>query len=269
MSTEKYTNLINNLRSFDKVAVSFSGGVDSTFLLYAAKEALGENVIAITADSSVLPHSEFDEAKSLCESLGVRHITFEFNPLSVDEFRSNVKERCYYCKKSLMSVMREIAHENGFDVLVEGSNTDDELDYRPGSKALQEMRIISPLNEAGLSKQEIRDLSKKFNLPTWDKPSYACLATRIPYGEEITLSKLNMVEKGEAILHEHGFLQSRVRAHGSVARLEIMPCDFDKVLSEDVRSAVVQGIKDSGFDYVSLDLEGFKSGSMNIGVTTN
>ena len=130
------------------------------------------------------------------------------------------------------------------------------------------MKIISPLNEAGLSKQEIRDLSKKYNIPTWDKPSYACLATRIPYGEEITLLKLNMVEKGEAILHEHGFLQCRVRAHGSVARLEIMPCDFDKILSEDVRRAVVQGIKDSGFDYVSLDLEGFRTGSMNIGVTT-
>lgn len=269
MLTHKYDILINNLKSLNKVAIAFSGGVDSSFLLYAASKALGENVIAITANSNVLPHGEFDEAKDLCKSIGVRHIVMEFDPLKVDEFRRNVKDRCYYCKKNLMSRMINVAKENGFDVLAEGSNTDDGSDYRPGARALQELEIVSPLKDADLSKQDIRDLSNKYNLPTWDKPSYACLATRIPYNEEITSDKLSMVEKSEALLHEYGFLQSRVRVHGNVARLEIMPEQFDKLMSDDIRMAILEGIKNNGFDYVSLDLSGYRTGSMNIGVTTS
>ena len=267
--TDKYNTLINNLKSLNKVAIAFSGGVDSSFLLYAASQALGENVLAITANSSVLPHSEFDDAKKLCDKLGVRHIVLDFDPLSVDEFRNNVSDRCYYCKKNLMSLMIDVAKEQGYDILAEGSNIDDGLDYRPGAKALKELGIISPLKEAGLSKQDIRDLSNKYNLPTWDKPSYACLATRIPYGEEITSLKLSMVEKSEALLHEYGFLQSRVRVHGNVARLEIMPEQFHSIMSEEVREAIIEGLRSFGFDYVSLDLAGYKSGSMNIGIKTS
>lgn len=260
---EKYEELKKYLASLESVAVAFSSGVDSTFLLFAAKEALGENVIAITASSCSFPERELNEAKEYCEKMGIRHFIVKSEELEIEGFSHNPKNRCYLCKRELFEKIGALAKSQGIKEVAEGSNLDDNGDYRPGLQAVAELSVKSPLRAVGLTKQEIRDLSEYFKIPTWDKQSFACLASRFPYGELISEKKLNMVDKAEQLLIDLGFKQLRVRIHGDVARIEILPEEFSKIMEEKTRVAIYDKFKEYGFSYVSLDLRGYRTGSMN------
>ncbi|MCR4807187.1 MAG: ATP-dependent sacrificial sulfur transferase LarE [Lachnospiraceae bacterium] len=260
---EKYEKLKDYLRSLESVAVAYSSGVDSTFLLYAAREALGDRVMAVTASSCSFPVRELNEAKSFCRDLNIRQEIVYSEELKIEGFSHNPKNRCYLCKRELFNKIIELAHKEGFKEVAEGSNLDDNGDYRPGLKAIEELDVKSPLRHIGFSKEEIRILSRYLDLPTWDKPSYACLASRFPYGEEITEEKLSMVDKGEQYLMDLGFKQVRVRIHGDVARIEVMPDDFTRYMEEELRTDIYARFKEIGFSYTALDLKGYRTGSMN------
>lgn len=260
---KKYEELKDYIKELKRVCVAFSSGVDSTFLLKTAKDVLGDNVIAITALSPLFPKRESDEAISFCEKNGIKHIIFNTDELSIEEFTNNPKNRCYICKKDLFKRIKELAHTKGFDIILEGSNLDDENDYRPGFIAIKELDIKSPLKKIGFSKKEIRELSRKLNLPTSEKPSFACLASRFVYGEKITKEKLTMVDKAEQLLLDLGFNQVRVRIHDLMARIEILPEQFEKLFIEENRKKITENLKELGFTYVSLDLNGYRTGSMN------
>ena len=260
---KKYEELLDYLKSLESVAVAFSSGVDSTFLLYAAKEALGDKVMAITASSCSFPKRELDEATAYCREQGIRHEIVISEELKIEGFSHNPKNRCYLCKRELFEKIREIADREGFKEVAEGSNLDDNGDYRPGLTAIAELGIKSPLRHIGFTKDEIRALSEQFGLPTWNKQSFACLASRFPYGEEITEQKLDMVDKAEQYLLDLGFNQLRVRIHGNIARIELVPDEFAKIMEENVRAGVYKRFKEIGFDYVALDLMGYRTGSMN------
>ena len=247
----KYEKLKELLSSTGNVAVAFSAGVDSTFLLKTAHDVLGENALAVTVKHIAFPHREMSETVDFCNAENIEQIKISFDVMSVEGFSVNPPDRCYICKKALFSKIIETAKERDFLNVAEGSNLDDDKDYRPGMRAIRELGVISPLKEAGLTKQDIRNLSHELGLLTWDKPSYACLATRIPYGEEITREKLSMIERSEQLLYDLGFRQSRVRHHGDTARIEIEDSDLSKKF------------KEFGFSYVALDLEGYRSGSLN------
>ena len=262
---KKYGDLCNFLKSEGKLAVAFSAGVDSTLLLKAAIDALGSgNVLAVTAVSHSFPERENREAEKFCSDNGVRRVIVEVDQLSIPGFRENPADRCYICKKELFGRMIEAARENGFEKVAEGSNLDDLSDYRPGLKAIAELGVLSPLREAELSKSEIREISERLGLPTWNKPSMACLATRFVYGETISDEKLLRVERSEELLRELGFKQYRVRIHGNdgrLARIEVLPSEFGKLL--DNRAQITGKLREYGFEYVSMDLEGYRTGSMN------
>lgn len=257
--------LTNYICNYKKIAVAFSGGVDSTLLLKICIDTLGkDNVLAITANATASPSREISEAGDFCNNNGIKNIAFSFNQLDVDGFCNNPVDRCYICKKALFIKMKEIAKEKGFEHIAEGSNLDDNNDYRPGHRAIEELGILSPLREAELTKIEIRMLSKELNLKTFSKPSMACLATRFVYGDTITKEKLKMVDMAENILADLGFKQSRVRIHQNIARIEILPDDIEKILT--VRDRVNDELSKLGFDYITLDLSGYKQGSMNINI---
>lgn len=261
--SDKQEKLEKLLESYKRVAVAFSSGVDSTYLLKMAQKVLGENVIAVTASSCSFPKRELEEAKTFCRENGIRHIVVESEELDIDGFRQNPKNRCYLCKHELFEKIRSIAKENGIETVVEASNTDDDGDYRPGLVAVKELGIESPLRHVGLSKKEIREYSKELGLPTWNKQSFACLSSRFVYGETISEEKLTMVDQAEQLLLDMGFHQLRVRIHDKLARIEVHPSEFEKIMQEENRTKIFHELKQYGFTYVTLDLQGYRTGSMN------
>ena len=261
--SDKQEELEKLLKSYKRVAVAFSSGVDSTYLLKMAQKVLGENVIAVTASSCSFPKRELEEAKTFCRENGIRHIVVESEELDIDGFRQNPKNRCYLCKHELFEKILSIAKENGIETVVEASNTDDDGDYRPGLVAVKELGIESPLRHVGLSKKEIREYSKELGLPTWNKQSFACLSSRFVYGETISEEKLAMVDQAEQLLLDMGFHQLRVRIHDKLARIEVHPSEFEKIMQEENRTKIFHKLKQYGFTYVTLDLQGYRTGSMN------
>lgn len=259
----KFKKLKDDLRNMKSVAVAFSSGVDSTFLVKVAHDVLGDNMIAVTASSSMFPGRERKEAEAFCAKEGIRHVVCDFQELKIKGFAENPPNRCYLCKRQLFTEIQKIASEHNMNYTVEGSNMDDRGDYRPGLIAIQELNVKSPLYEAGFYKEEIRRLSREMGLPTWEKPSFACLASRFVYGEDITEEKLKMVELAEELLFEQGFYQARVRIHDKMARIEVMPEQFEMLVRRDIREEIVSKFKDYGFTYVSMDLTGYRTGSMN------
>ena len=257
----KLTRLRTLLRETGGIAVAFSSGVDSTFLLKVAHEELGEKAIAVTARSHSFPKREQDEAAAFCAREGIRQVVVESEELAIPGFRQNPTNRCYLCKKELFTKILEIAQAEGLSAVAEGSNMDDLGDYRPGLQAVRELGIRSPLREVGLTKDEIRALSRRMGLPTWNKPSFACLASRFPYGEEITVERLQRVERAEQFLMDLGFGQVRVRSHGDLARIELCAADISKAVEQ--REKIHAALKEFGFAYVALDLQGYRTGSMN------
>ena len=261
MVDERFKRLQTIIGQMGSVLVAFSAGVDSTFLLRVAHDILGDRVLAVTALSPTYSLSEARDAQRLVEQMGVGHELIQSNEFQDKSFVRNDPRRCYYCKRSLFTSLVQLARERGLKQVVEGSNRDDLDDYRPGFQAIRELGVRSPLQEAGLTKQEIRHLSRQMGLDTWSKPAMACLASRIPYGMPLQEEDLRMVEKAEEVLGQVGCVQSRVRHHGQLARIEVEEGDMGRVLAHRVR--ISTALRDLGYVYVALDLEGYRTGSMN------
>lgn len=275
---EQLQALKEYLKDREKIAIAFSGGVDSAFLLKVAHDVLGDHVIAITAKVRSFPMRELELAKAFCEEEGIRHIILDIDELAINGFVENPPNRCYLCKKELFRNICEEAKKQGMSYVAEASNLDDNGDYRPGLRAVEELQVLSPLREIGIDKKTIRALSRELQILMWDKPSFACLATRFVYGERITADKLSMVDKAEQFLFDSGFRQVRVRVHESgsdargeqlIARIEIAQEEFSKMMSEEMCERVHQRLKEIGFAYVSLDLGGYRMGSMNGSLVKN
>ncbi len=261
---ERYEKLKGYFKELGRVVIAFSSGVDSTFLLYTAHEVLKDDCLAVTAGSCFVPKRELDEAAGFCKKNGIRQFVIGPEELSIEGFSHNPPDRCYLCKKEIFKKITELAKNEGTDHVAEGSNLDDEGDYRPGLKAIKELGVKSPLREVGFTKQDIRILSAYLGLPTAGKPSFACLASRFPYGEIINEKKLAMVDRAEQLLLDLGFEQFRVRIHSeNVARIELLPGDFERILDESLRLRIYDSFKEYGFAYVALDLRGYRTGSMN------
>ncbi|MBN1694152.1 ATP-dependent sacrificial sulfur transferase LarE [candidate division WOR-3 bacterium] len=262
---KKIQKLRKILKSYKSVLVAFSGGSDSSFLLKAAIDFLGaDKVLAVTVKSEFIPEKKILEAKSIAETIGARWITIDIPVLYESNLIKNPANRCYICKKTILKSLKKIAKKEGLNQVIEGAITEDREGYRPGVKAVRELKVKSPLIEAGFSKEEIRKFSRKLSLPTWDKPSFTCLATRFPYGTRLTKKNLEKVAAAEDFLANKTFKQFRVRYHGNIARIEVPEKDFDKLLSQ--RKNIIAEFKKIGFDYITLDIEGYRSGSMDIGI---
>lgn len=261
MLTQRYENLLSMLKQTGGAAIAFSGGVDSTFLLHAAKEALSERVLAVSVATPYVPRWEQDEARELARNMGVSHAVAEL-PFP-EEIRMNPADHCYTCKSILFTKLWEMARANGYAHLFDGTNVDDLGDYRPGLKALKELEVTSPLMEAGLTKADIRELSREFGLPTWDKPSFACLLSRMPIGVQVKESELEKVEQAEVFLMENGFPAVRVRHHGDVARIEVPQDQIIDLVSANVFLNIDTKLKQLGFKHVAVDLHGYSMGSLN------
>lgn len=261
MMQEKLIKLTATLRDLSNVLIAFSGGVDSTFLLKIAHEVLGDKAVAVTVCSELIPREEREEAQKIAQTLGVKHYLLEVELLNQSCFKENTSDRCYHCKKFIFTIIKELAEENNLKWVLDGSNVEDLKDYRPGFKALKELGIRSPLLEAGFNKREIRLFSEVKGLWTWSKPSMACLASRIPYGQPVSLEKLRQIEQGEVFLHELGFTQCRLRHHDTIARLEFLPEEME--LFWPKQREIARKVRSLGFSYVTIDLEGYQSGKMN------
>jgi pyridinium-3,5-biscarboxylic acid mononucleotide sulfurtransferase len=258
----KLSKLTDLLKQTGRVVIAFSGGVDSSFLAAIAFKVLGENSLALTVDTIFMPRNEIDDAKELAVQIGITHEVLELNTPD-DSVLANTPQRCYLCKKTIFESLVNHASSKGFSTLMDGSNIDDLSDYRPGMKALEEMNIRSPLIEAGFTKDDIREASKKIDLQTWNKPSMACLASRIPYHTRITVEVLGMVEKAEAFLIEQGLKQIRVRHHGDLARIEVAPEEREQLFNLELMNRITFELKQIGFTFITLDLEGYQTGKLN------
>jgi len=261
--TDKLETLRQIISDMGSVAIAFSGGVDSTFLLKVAHDVLGDRALAVTATSQTYPQFQFEESARVAAQIGARQVVVHTEELDIPAFKNNPPDRCYHCKKELFVKLREIADRHGLRHVADGANADDLHDHRPGARAAAELDVRSPLQEAGFTKADIRHWSKLLGLPTWDKPSFACLSSRFPYGTGITREALDKVAAAEEFLRTEGFRQYRVRHHGTIARIELPSQDIPKAARQNFRSRLVERFKEIGYTYVTLDLQGFRSGSMN------
>ena len=260
---EKRLTLVNNLIQMESVIVAYSGGVDSAFLAAIANEVLGDKAIAVTAVSPSLAPSELEEAKTLASELGLNFMTLNTKEVEREDYQANNPDRCFFCKDELYSHLIRYAEEEGYKFVLNGTNKDDLGYYRPGIEAAKQYGVLSPMVDVNLTKDEIRLLSKDMDLNTWDKPAQACLSSRIPYGTTVTVEALTKIAKAEHFLRTKGFKQLRVRHHDTIARIEMEPTDFQDLISEPLRTEITEAFKDFGYSYVTLDMDGFRSGSLN------
>lgn len=266
LQMQDYELLVSIIREMGGAVVAYSGGVDSTLVSKAATDALGERAVCVLIDSCLMPRSDIDEAVALADELGFNLERINADALAIPKVAENEPDRCYHCKKALFSEMFRMASERGLPHVLDGSNADDTTDFRPGVRATRELGVRSPLRELGFTKARIREISQKLGLVTWNRPPYACLASRVPYGTRLTRQILSQIEAAEAILREMGFRQCRVRHHGDVARIELLPEDMDAMLAPDARNLALHRLRAVGYTYITLDLQGYRTGSLNEGI---